>query len=43
MIHPFNPFPKQRILDSFKLEEFADENSKFVGSCRNFPKTGKKH
>ena len=25
----FNPFPKQQILDSSKLKEFADDNFKF--------------
>ena len=25
----FLPFPKRQILDSFKLKEFADNNSKF--------------
>ena len=32
------PFPKQRILDSSKLEEFADDNFKFNENGRKFLK-----
>ena len=32
------PFPKQQILDSFKLKEFADDNFKFDENGRNFSK-----
>ena len=29
-------FPKRQILDSSKLKEFADDNSKFEGNGRKF-------
>ena len=32
------PFPKQQILDSFKLKEFADDNFKVDENCRKFSK-----
>ena len=32
------PFPKQQILVSSKLKEFADDNSKFGENGRKFPK-----
>ena len=32
------PFPEQQILDSSKLKEFADVNSKFDGNGRQFSK-----
>ena len=32
------PFPKRRILDSSKLEGFADDNFKFDNNGRNFSK-----
>ena len=32
------PFPKQQILDSSKLKEFADNNFKFDENGRNFSK-----
>ena len=32
------PFPKQRILDSSKLKEFADDNVKFDENGRKFSK-----
>ena len=28
-MEPFSPFPKRQTLDSSKLKEFADDNSKF--------------
>ena len=31
-----NPFPKQQILDSSKLREFADNNFKFPENARKF-------
>ena len=33
------PFPKQQILDSSKLKDFADENLKFDENGRKFSKT----
>ena len=30
------PFPKQQTLDSSKLKEFADDNSRFDGNGRKF-------
>ena len=35
---PFSPFPKQQILDSSKLKEFADKNFKFDEIGRKFAK-----
>ena len=32
------PFPKQHILDSSKLKEFADDNFKFDENRRELPK-----
>ena len=32
------PFPKQQILDSSKLKEFADDNFKLDENGRKFPK-----
>ena len=32
------PFPKGQILDSSKLKEFADDNSKFDENCGKFSK-----
>ena len=32
------PFPKQQILDSSKLREFADDNINFVENCRKLSK-----
>ena len=32
------PFPKRQILDSSKLKEFADDNSKFDKNDRKFSK-----
>ena len=37
------PFPKRQILDSSKLKEFADNNSKFDENGRKFSKMGRKH
>ena len=34
----FQPFPKQQILDSFKLKEFADHNFKLYENDRKFSK-----
>ena len=34
--HMFQPFPKQQILDSSKLKEFADNNFKFNENAENF-------
>ena len=34
----FQPFPKQQILDSSELKQFADDNSKFDENLRRFPK-----
>ena len=39
----FHPFPKQQILDSSNLKEFADDNFKFDGNGRKFSKTGRKN
>ena len=36
--HSHSPFPKQLILDAFKLKEFADINFKFDGNGRKFSK-----
>ena len=36
--HCFNPFPKQQILDSSKLQEFADDNFEFGENGRKFSK-----
>ena len=37
--HPLlKPFPKQQILDSSKLKDFADDNLKFDENGRNFSK-----
>ena len=33
-----SPFPKRQILDSSKLKEFADDNSKFDENGRKFSK-----
>ena len=33
-----SPFPKQQILDSSKLKEFADDNFKFDENDRNLMK-----
>ena len=35
-------FPRQQILESFKLKAFADNNSKFDENGRKFFKIGKK-
>ena len=35
---PINPFPDDKFLDSSKLEEFADDNSKFDMNGRKFSK-----
>ena len=35
---PRNPFPKQHILDSSKLKEFADDNFKFDENGSKFSK-----
>ena len=32
------PFPRQQILDSSKLKEFENDNSKFDGNDIKFPK-----
>ena len=32
-----NPFPKQQILDSSKLKEFADDNLKFDKHAESYP------
>ena len=32
MTHLFNPLPKQQILGSSRLKEFADDNFKFDGN-----------
>ena len=32
----FNPFPNDKILDSFKLKEFADDNFDFNENGRKF-------
>ena len=36
-------FPKQQILDSSKLEEFADDNFELDENARKFSKMGGKH
>ena len=39
--HQVNPFQYEKILDSSKLKEFADNNSKFDKSGRKVSKRGK--
>ena len=34
----FNPFPKQQLLDSSKLKEFADDNFEYDENGRKFSK-----
>ena len=34
----FQPFPKQQILDSSKLNEFADDIFKFDNMAESYPK-----
>ena len=37
-ISALNPLPDGKILDSFKLKEFADDNFKFDENCRKLSK-----
>ena len=37
-VYRVNPFPKQQILDSSKVKEFANENFKFDENGRKFSK-----
>ena len=37
------PFPKQQVLDSSKLKEFADDNFKYDENGRMFIQMGRKH
>ena len=39
LISHFNPFPNDKILDSSKLKEFADDNSRFDINGRKFSKS----
>ena len=41
-VYAINPFPKDKILDSSKLKEFADDNFKF-GENDKVLKTRRKH
>ena len=34
----YQPFPKQQILDSSKLKEFADDNLNLMKKAESFPK-----
>ena len=36
ILKSFNPFPNDKILDSFKLKEFADDNFDFNENGRKF-------
>ena len=38
MLYIVLTFPKRQVLDSSKLKEFADDNSKFDGNGRKFSK-----
>ena len=38
LIFQFNSFPKQQILDSSKLKEFAEDSFNFDGNGRKFSK-----